>query len=69
MPRELLEEQREVGIADGLCGLDPLYLAVEGGPAHALGLVDGVSNAAIRSEALAGTSQEALSEPILRSSG
>ncbi len=53
MPGELLEEQGEAGVADGLCGLDPFHFALEGGPAHALGLVDGISDATIRSEALA----------------
>jgi hypothetical protein len=41
-----------VSIADGLCGLDLLHLTVKGGPAHALGLVDGISDASIRSKML-----------------
>ncbi|MPR13856.1 hypothetical protein [Microvirga tunisiensis] len=53
MPRELLDEPEETSIANGLCNLDLSHLTVEGSPAHALGLVDGVSDAAIRSEALA----------------
>ncbi len=50
---ELLDEPEEMSIANGLGGLDLIHLAVEGGPAQALRLVDGISNAAIRSEALA----------------
>jgi hypothetical protein len=47
---KLLDELEEAGIADGLCGLDLLQFALEGGPAHAFGLVDGISNATISSE-------------------
>jgi hypothetical protein len=45
-----LDVLEQVRIADSLCGLDPRHLAVEGGPAHAVRLVDRIANAAIRSE-------------------
>jgi hypothetical protein len=48
-----LNEPEEAGVADGLCGLDLRHPAVEGSPTHALGLVERIANAAIRSEALA----------------
>ena len=47
---DLLDELEKVGIADGLCGLDLIHLAVEGGPAHAMRLADRITNAAVRSE-------------------
>jgi hypothetical protein len=47
--RKPLNEPEETGIADDLCGLDLLHLAIEGSPVHALGLGDRVANAAIRS--------------------
>jgi hypothetical protein len=47
---KLLDEAEKTGIADGLGGLNPFDLAVEGDPAHAVGLVDGVSEDAVRSE-------------------
>jgi hypothetical protein len=47
-----LDEQEEPCIANGLCGLDLIHLAAEGGPTHALGLVDGIADAAICSEAV-----------------
>jgi hypothetical protein len=50
---EVLECLGELGIADSLCGLDLLHLAVKGSPAHALGFIDGISDAAICTEALA----------------
>jgi hypothetical protein len=50
---ELLDELEKTGVADRLGGLDLLHLAVEGGPAHAMGLVDRIANAAVRSETLA----------------
>ena len=50
---KLLDEPEETGIADGLCGLDLLHLAVKGGPAHPLGLVDGIADAAICSKTVA----------------
>jgi hypothetical protein len=49
-PGKLLNELEVTGTADRLCGLDLIHLAIEGGPAHALGLVDGIANAAVRSE-------------------
>jgi hypothetical protein len=49
---KLLDEPEKSGIADGLGDFDLAHLAIEGGPAHALGLVDGIANAAVRSEAL-----------------
>ena len=48
-----MDEEEQVRVADGLCGLDLLHLPVEGSPAHALGLVDGIANAAVRSETVA----------------
>jgi hypothetical protein len=50
---KFLDEPEETGIADSLCSLNLIHLAVEGGPAHVLGLVDGIADAAIRSETLA----------------
>jgi hypothetical protein len=50
---KLLDEPKETGIADGLCGFNLLHLAVEGDPAHSLGFVDGIANAAVRSETVA----------------
>ena len=49
---KLLDEPEETGIADGFCGLDLIHLAVEGRPAHPLGLVDGVFEATVRSKTL-----------------
>ena len=43
---------KQVGVTDGLSSLDLLHLAVEAGPAHALGLVDRAADT-IRSKPLA----------------
>jgi hypothetical protein len=40
----LLYKPEETCIADGLCGLDLVHLAVKGGPAHAMRLVDGIAS-------------------------
>jgi hypothetical protein len=37
-----LDKADKVGVADGLGGLNLVHLAVEGGPVHAFGLVDGI---------------------------
>jgi len=47
---QLLDEPDKVSIADSLGGLDLIHPAVEGRPAYAVGLVDGISGAAICSE-------------------
>lgn len=44
---ERLDALNEAGVANGLGGLDLLHLAVEGGPAHALGLADRITDATI----------------------
>src|SRR3954447_16831850 len=45
---ELLDELEHVSVAGRLGGLDLLHLAFEGGPTHAVGLVDGIADAAVR---------------------
>ncbi|WP_147022678.1 hypothetical protein [Microvirga aerophila] len=47
---KFLNELEEMSVADHLSGLNLLHLAVEVGPAHAFGHVDGISNVAVRSE-------------------
>ena len=51
--RKFLDEQEQASVHDRLRGLDLLHLAVEGGPTHAPGLVDGIADTSLRSEALA----------------
>src|SRR5580765_7038552 len=48
---EFLDESAEVAVHDGLGVLDPGHLAVEGGPAHPLGLVGIIADAAFGSRA------------------
>jgi hypothetical protein len=45
-PIELLNEDPEVAVDDGLSGLDLLHFAVEGSPVHPLGLGTVVADAA-----------------------
>jgi hypothetical protein len=47
---ELLDELEEASVAGRLGSLDLLHLPIEGVPAHALGLGDGIANAAVRAE-------------------
>jgi hypothetical protein len=51
---ELLDEDPEVTVDDGLGLFDPGYLAVESGPSHAFGVGDEIADAAISPEPMGG---------------
>jgi hypothetical protein len=46
--RQALDEADQVGVADALDGFDLGHLTPEGAPAHALGLADARTDAAVR---------------------